>query len=207
MATKKPSNGAGKGKAPKPKRGKPWAKQKKTATTILAAQRKARALELRMQGRTFNQIAADLKITDGRVSQILSEALRELSEQRLESAESYRDLELAKLDALESRTNALFDAADSQAAVLSVIGTLLKIHERRAKLLALDAPTKVQAALTGPDGGPLAHGVVIVPGMATDVATWEKQAREAMQRQKELQREHEAALDALVPKGSGPDLA
>jgi len=204
MATKKANDGADKGKAPKPKRGKPWQKQKKTATSILAAQRKARALGLRLQGHTFAQIAADLKITDGRVSQILSEALGELAQQRLESAESYRDLELAKLDALESRTNALFDAADTQAAVLSVIGTLLKISERRCKLLSLDAPTKVQAALTGPDGGPLAHGVLVVPA-PLGLDEWQAEVQKVLERQRRLQKEHEAELTALVPKGSGPN--
>jgi len=207
MATKKGKDGAGKDKEPKkPKQGKRWQRQKAKPANLTAAKNRAKAMELRLLGHTFTEIAQTLKVTDGRAHQYVTEALRELAALRLENAEAYRDIELAKLDALEVKANALLDSADTQANVLSVMNMLLKIMERRAKLLALDAPTKVQAALSGPDGGPLAHGVLIVPA-PLGLDEWQVEVQKTLECQRRLQKEHEAELTALVPKGSGPNPA
>ncbi|MDR2562045.1 MAG: hypothetical protein LBC63_09785 [Holophagales bacterium] len=185
-----------KAKGNKPRR------QKQTAKAITAAKNRAKAIELRLQGHTFARIGETLKVTEGRAHQYVSEGLRELAALRLENTEAYVTLELGKLDELEARANELMDGAEAPAAALGAMNMLLKIQERRCRLLGLDAPVK--AEITGKHGEPLAHGVLVVPA-TLPLDEWAVEAQKAMQRQQRLRAEFEAELsgrmDALPPIG------
>ncbi len=108
-----------------------------------AAERRKQALELRKSGATYQVIADQLgyKTRDSARKAIYS-ALKDITR---ESAEDVRTLEIARLDALML---ALWPKA-RQGNETSV-DRILRIMERRAKLIGLDSPTKI--APTTPDG-------------------------------------------------------
>ena len=113
--------------------------QKTSAAGIDQAKRVARALELRQQGYSFGEIAAEL---GWRTRQAAFEAVsRALEETVSEPAAEVRKLELLRLDRLEKLLWPRADAGDPKA-----VTGLLKVQERRAKLLGLDAPTKLANA-------------------------------------------------------------
>jgi hypothetical protein len=120
--------------------------------------REARSLELRLAGASFRQIGLALGCSEQRAHQIVSRALDRLIR---EPAEQVRQLELARLDQLwieawkvlrrshplvsNGKTVRHPDSGlplEDDGPVLAAIGTLLRIQERRARLLGLDAPTQ-----------------------------------------------------------------
>ena len=58
------------------------------------------ALRLRMAGLSFPAIGRQLKVSDRAASKMVARAMAALRERTLEAAEEYRDLEMARLDAL-----------------------------------------------------------------------------------------------------------
>jgi transposase len=122
------------------------------------ADREARAIELRRNGATYQQIADRLDVSVGGAHAAVKRALdRHISE----AAPEVRKLELDRLDHLHVQallvlqrehvvTNGGRIVLDGQGRplrddgpTLSAIRTILQIQERRARLLGLDAPTKV----------------------------------------------------------------
>jgi hypothetical protein len=100
---------------------------------IAAVERKRQALELRKAGLTYQEIADRLGYDgpSGAYATIRA-ALRALVK---EPAEELRDLEVARLDALLSGI-----WLEARKGNVSKIDRVLKIMERRATLLGLDAP-------------------------------------------------------------------
>jgi orotate phosphoribosyltransferase-like protein len=96
----------------------------------LAAARRVRAVELKTSGYTYSQVAAELGYTSrGTAYNVVTKALRD---QTAEAVTDLRDLENARLDALQV---ALWDAAmtgDVSAAV-----AVVKIVQARVRLNAL----------------------------------------------------------------------
>jgi hypothetical protein len=106
----------------------------------------AQALELRKAGASFIQIGAQIGLTKQRAFQLVSEGLQELNATCANAAEELRRIELERCDAL---TLKLWPQSDNP----RVCDSILRIMERRAKLLGLDAPAK--AEISGADGGPI----------------------------------------------------
>ncbi|GAA0402844.1 hypothetical protein GCM10009530_63520 [Microbispora corallina] len=122
------------------------------------ARRDAEACELRAQGLTYQQIADELGLSSkGQAYEAVQRALRDIVQ---EPADEVRQLELLRLDELARRartvmlakhlvvdkgTVVIWEGAPliDDAPVLQVIDRLLKIQERRARLLGLDAPQRV----------------------------------------------------------------
>ena len=99
--------------------------------------RDARVYELRIQGLTFEAIASEVGF--GGPSGAWQAYQRIRSEIIIESLEDSRQLELMRLDELQV---ALWDrAVDGE---LPAAHAVLKIMDRRAKLLGLDRPEKVE---------------------------------------------------------------
>jgi flavin-binding protein dodecin len=99
---------------------------------ITGAHRKAEALRLRAAGHTYRRIADMVGWTNpGTAHEAVMSALVEVTR---EPAETLRDLELARLDAMQG---AIWDAA--LAGELQAVDRVLKIMERRAKLCGLDS--------------------------------------------------------------------
>ncbi len=102
---------------------------------IEAYLRAVKALELRKQGLPYRQIAWDLKYSNANKAR--EAVLRILDNGAKEPAEEVRALEIERLDSLL--------AAHWQRAMISVESArfVLTVMERRARLLGLDAPSKI----------------------------------------------------------------
>jgi hypothetical protein len=110
--------------------------------------RLAEALELRRAGLGFEEIGQRLGIQKSQAHRDVSRALDEARAQIRASADEMKTEDLSRLDALMT---GLWPRARKGEAV--AVDRVLKIMERRAKLLGLDAPTKV--AETDPAGNPV----------------------------------------------------
>jgi hypothetical protein len=109
----------------------------------LAAVRRARAVELRTTGLTYDQIAIELGYANrGTVYRVVSEALKA---QTLEAVEELRSLEVERLNSLQVAMwqKAMDGDVPSAMAILRVIMA-------RCRLLGLDGP----GLLRGGDPGP-----------------------------------------------------
>ena len=111
-----------------------------------ARERAIRALELRRAGLNYDQIAEQLGYSQA--AGVYNVVKRELERARIETADDVLNLELSRLDRMEA---ALWPAAAR--GEVAAIDRLLKIAERRAKYLGLDAPTKQQVEVTAYQGG------------------------------------------------------
>ena len=99
----------------------------------------AQCLHLRMAGYSHREIAAQLGIAPSSAYKRVRHAFDEVNKHNLDTAEQLRALELLRLDELLS---ALWDTAI--AGDLKAVDRVLKVMERRAKLLGLDAPVMVE---------------------------------------------------------------
>lgn len=118
------------------------------------------ALQLRRDGASYRTIASAMTsemtkqgharvIDKNRAHRLVVEALTELREQNSETAEQVKQIEIERLDIWTQRLSASKNAGNPR-----TIDTLLRIQERRARLLGLDAPKKI--GIGGLDGGPIA---------------------------------------------------
>lgn len=116
-----------------------------------AAERRLRALELRRAGLTYQQIGDQMGITRQAANQLIRRVMNETLSKTAESAQVAVCLELERLD--EWQVQVIREMRKGN--VLPAVDRLLKIAERRAKLLGLDAPKQHKAEVSGPDGGPV----------------------------------------------------
>lgn len=128
--------------------------------TADGARRDAEAAELRARGLTYQQIADEVGFPDR--SNARKAVQRALADTLREPADELRQIQLAQLDRLTrealkvlerrhitvSQGRVVKDDAgatiEDDAPVLAAIDRLLKIAERRSKLLGLDAPSRVE---------------------------------------------------------------
>lgn len=158
------------------KRPRPRTANKTSAKRIAATVRAAQALRLRAQGETFATIAVKLHYRSRQAAHCAVTAALIATLQ--ESSEEARTLDLERLDVLLSAV-----MPKAMAGNLAAVLAALRVLERRAKLLGLDAPAKVEANVNTTVSG----GVLVVPGIV-DEATWEEAAKKQQEalHQKEL---------------------
>jgi ATP-dependent Clp protease ATP-binding subunit ClpA len=144
------------GKKSRPRRVGPNDAKKKVAQN----EKQRQALELRLKGLNFSEIAKELgyKGADG-AWKAVQEAMRKTIQ---EPADEVRKQEIERLDRMQK---ALWDRVVG--GELEAYPVMLKLFERRAKLLGLDAPAK--QAFTSPDGDE-DHGKKLMESVARDVA-------------------------------------
>jgi hypothetical protein len=125
------------------------------------AQRRKQAIDMRMAGASYQQIADRLGYTTrGAACQDVTRALETAVVEQARSVEAYREEELQRLDVLLAEAWAVLkrqhvtvshgrvikDDFDEpildDGPTLSAIDRILKIQERRAKFLGLDAPQR-----------------------------------------------------------------
>lgn len=129
--------------------------------TMDSMTRDAKACELRSAGRTYSQIAEELKYPNqGCAFRGVQRAIKEILQ---EPAEEVRQLELQRLDnmyasVVEVMERQHFTVSNGRiiyhgdsplpddSPVLQAVDRLLKIQERRSKLLGLDAAQKTQVS-------------------------------------------------------------
>lgn len=96
----------------------------------LAAWRRARAVELATQGHTYDQIASEVGYANrGTAYRVVRKAL---DENVAQAVEEYREVEIARLNALQA---AVWDRAI--AGDLQAVDAVLKLVQARVKLLGL----------------------------------------------------------------------
>lgn len=104
---------------------------------LQAKENEIRALELRKKGLSYLAIGREMGLSESGAHGCVTRALKALRAEAAESAEDVRDLELQRLDRMLTIAEAAAEAGD-----LSAIDRVLRIQERRAKYLGLDAPTR-----------------------------------------------------------------
>lgn len=119
------------------------------------AQRRLEVLKLRLQGLYIPAIARALKVDKSTVSRDLQAEYAENRAQRTALAEDAREVELLRLD----RWQAQLEASGLTVGDPRAVHAAVRISERRARLLGLDAPTK----LAGPTGGAIEHAILYIP--------------------------------------------
>lgn len=100
-------------------------------------ERRQQALDYRKAGYSYRDIGARLEVSHEQARRDVEAALAALVEDTKDSAEQLRQLELERLDMLTK-------ALEPMAAVGNpgAVNSFLRVMERRAKLLGLDAPVK-----------------------------------------------------------------
>ena len=143
---------------------------KKTTRKVMTLDTKLAALELRKQGKPYAVIAEILGL--GGPSSAYAAVVTAMKEVLQEPAEELRTLEVTRLDALIDK---LWSQLDHPLMGLQAVDRVLKVMERRARLLGLDMPVKI--APTDPTGELSydASGLIsrLLPELAPSVATAE----------------------------------
>jgi len=135
-----------------------------SARRVGARERELAAVGLRLQGLPYGAIAERLGTSRGTAHALVLRSLERTAEALGESAGILRQVEIERLDAMLA---GLWPAATS--GDVSAVNAALRVSERRARLLGLDAPQR--AELTGADGGPLTFLEVARAWASTRVAS------------------------------------
>jgi hypothetical protein len=120
--------------------------QEASAGTVEMEVLTAQALELRMGGATYRQIARTLHVSVSTAYRYVMDGLHDVRELQGELAVNVRNLSLSRLDAMLLRL--WNDRGKPRTA-----DTILRLMERQAKLVGADAPVRWEGS--GPGGGPI----------------------------------------------------
>lgn len=133
--------------------------------TMEQRQKDHEAANLRLKGRTFVEIGEHFGLSDSTAFDMVARAWKDIP---IESTEQLLANETAKLDYLEAKAHEIMtkhhayvtpsgkvatldgEILTDDGPALQAMNTLLKIADRRAKLLGLNAPTRTE--LTGKNG-------------------------------------------------------
>jgi hypothetical protein len=109
-----------------------------------SAERRQKALELRKDGYDYRTIAKTLNTTVKTAYLDVQKCLAEIRANTHETAEDVLELELKRLDIAQAALMPRVKDGDPRA-----IDTLMRVQERRAKYLGLDAANKVEISGKG----------------------------------------------------------
>lgn len=110
-------------------------------------------LHLRQTGLTYAEIAHQTNSVETDVYRVIRRELEQMRKTRTEVIENVRNMELSRLDRMLVKCMAAVEEGD-----LTSVDRVIKIMDRRAKYLGLDAPAKTElvgggAVLIIPDNG------------------------------------------------------
>jgi len=111
---------------------------KTSAAKVRSMERQVKALELRRSGMSYHEIAAALGIGKSQAQRYVQAGLASAREQVAAEASDLRAEEVSRLDGM---LRGLWP--DARKGHLGAVEKVLKIMERRAKLLGLDAPVRL----------------------------------------------------------------
>ena len=137
-----------------------------------AAARRVEALNLRMAGASYRQIGARLGISEAQAHKDVARELDRLAAEAQEAAQQVLALELARLDMAQ-----LAIAQQVRNGNLGAIDRWLRIGERRARLLGLDAPTRQEIKGTI---GPVQITAPALEQAARELNEWRKEQMSAL---------------------------
>ena len=110
---------------------------------VRAAQLQDRCLELRANGLSFREIARELKVAPATAYKAVARGLAAVNAGCREQAQELRALEALRLDQMQAALwQQAIDERDCKA-----IDRILRIMERRARLLGLDEPERRETKL------------------------------------------------------------
>lgn len=110
---------------------------KTTPRKLTTAEQRTQGLAMRLAGYTFEQIGERLGITDSAAHKLITKALDEAAAVNADQATALRQLEIERLDRAQVAIE-----AQVRNGHLGAIDRWIRLGERRAKLLGLDAPTR-----------------------------------------------------------------
>lgn len=121
---------------------------KTSPAMAMKLERQEQALLLRRSGLAFSAIGQRLGISKSRAHALVQLGMDSAREQILTQSDELRIEEISRLDGMLATVYEKAAAGDLQA-----VDRVLKIGERRAKLLGLEAPVRIET--TGKDGAPI----------------------------------------------------
>jgi hypothetical protein len=121
----------------------------KKGTNAQAVIRQQAALEYRLGGFSYRDIGAQLGVSGKTAYYDVQNSIAEIEAVKSERAEQLIVIEQLKLDRMEALLNKAANTGDVKAILAKV-----RIQERRAKLLGLDAAIQVKQEVSGLDGKP-----------------------------------------------------
>ncbi len=121
----------------------------KKGTNAQAVIRQQAALEYRLGGFSYRDIGAQLGVSGKTAYYDVQNSIAEIEAVKSERAEQLIVIEQLKLDRMEALLNKSANTGDVKAILAKV-----RIQERRAKLLGLDAAIQVKQEVSGSDGKP-----------------------------------------------------
>ena len=121
----------------------------KKGTNAQAVIRQQAALEYRLGGFSYRDIGAQLGVSGKTAYYDVQNSIAEIESVKSERAEQLIVIEQLKLDRMEALLNKAANTGDVKAILAKV-----RIQERRAKLLGLDAAIQVKQEVSGSDGKP-----------------------------------------------------
>ena len=122
---------------------------KKKGTNATIAVRQQAALEYRVSGFTYRQIAAQLGVSEKTAYYDVQGSIDNIEAIKSEKAEQIREMELIRLDRMTAALHKAVNAGDVKA-----IGQQVRIMERRSRMLGLDAAIQVKQEIAANDGKP-----------------------------------------------------
>jgi len=132
----------------------PGGKPRSTAAKIKAIDKENTALELRKSGLAYSQIGQRMGLSIGTVWSLVERALERNRVISRAEAKAYIEIEIARLDSL---WNGLWPKIDPERNPDGIhandVAAAIKVCERRAKLLGLDQPQRMEHS--GPEGKPI----------------------------------------------------
>lgn len=109
------------------------------------AEQEIRCYELRLAGKSLDAIAKETKLSKGTVHNRIQAHI----EQRVQPlADELRAVMVDRLDVCIARLHAQIQDDELGSRLARNIEVLVKVEERRAKLLGVDAPERVEATVT-----------------------------------------------------------
>ena len=133
---------------------------------IESASTAIKALEMRKAGASYQQIANTLGISKTMAHKHVKKALAELSKQNQQLAQTYRAMQVARLEALLAGIYTKATKGD-----LGAVEKARRVIDSISNLVGANAPQKI--ASTTPDGEKEANkGIVVVPAVSASVDEW-----------------------------------
>lgn len=133
----------------------------------------SRALAMRLRGMSYPDIARVLDYTTEGARKAVIRGMAEARTERAETAAEVREQEAARLDRMLTKLADLLDDTDDPQTALAIQDRMLRVQDRRARLLGLDLQ---RVEVTGAHGGPIQiaaiQRVIVDPqqGPVVDVA-------------------------------------
>lgn len=112
-------------------------RSKTKKASLIAEEKRQRAIDLRREGYSYREIAAKIGASPGYCYKLVSQALKRIREETDEIAEDARQIEKDRLDKLWMYAFQAVQAGD-----VGAIDKAVKVMDRRCRLLGLDAPAR-----------------------------------------------------------------